>query len=243
MSVEEQLAAALVQVEQLNARILLLDGAGLEAEHLIKVKDRKTPKVSTPDTFDGSRDKLQMFLVQISTYMTFNEDLFKKEEEKVLYAASYLRGSAAAWFQPYSLEYMTKEEAAQTEQTRIAFASYNNFIRVITQTFGAINEIQDAERNIMQLRQLASASAYTTKFMQYRAHLTWDESALCAQYYNGLKDHLKIELARMERPTEISKLIDIAVNLDDRMYDAKRHSRGEPARNLPPQQNNRYPAY
>lgn len=214
------LAAANTKIEELQAQILKQNAAGQELEKVVT----RTAKVSTPDTFDGSRDKLQTYLTQIGTYMLFNKPLLQKEEEKVLYAASYLRGAAAAWFQPYALEYMAN--GVLSTQTTYLFSSFENYVATINQTFGTINEVQDAERGIMQLKQLGAASTYTTKFMQYRAHLAWDEAALCATYYNGLKDHLKIELAKTERPTELSKLVDIVVNLDDRIYDAKKHAQG-----------------
>ena len=208
------------EIAELRAKILQMDGAGNELKKLVG----RAPKVSTPDTFDGTRDKLKGYVTQVGTYMAFNKDLFQKEEEKVLYAASFLRGPAAAWFQPYTIEFMS--DGPNGTVTAHLFATFENYLVTINQTFGTVNETQDAERNVMALKQLGAASTYTTKFMQYRAHLSWDETALCAAYYQGLKDHLKIELAKTERPTELSKLVDIVVNLDDRIYDAKKHAQG-----------------
>jgi len=219
---EQALAAANERIAEMEATIAAMKVAGQELEKVVTTA--RTPKVSTPDTFDGSRDKLSNYLTQIGTYMLFNIKLFPAEREKVLYAASYLRGAAAAWFQPYALEIMA--EGTVSAQAAYLFGAFENYVKAINQTFGTINEVQDAERNILQLKQLGAASTYTTKFMQYRAHLAWDDTALVAQYYNGLKDHLKIELAKIERPTELTKLIDIVVNLDDRIYDAKKHAQG-----------------
>jgi len=101
----DALTAANAQIEELQAQLLTQSVAGQELE---KVFTNRTPKVSTPDTFDGSRDKLQTYLTQIGTYLLFNQKLFPTQEEKVLYAASYLRGPAASWFQPYALEFLAR---------------------------------------------------------------------------------------------------------------------------------------
>jgi hypothetical protein len=55
--------------------------------------------------------------------------------------------------------------------------------------------------------------------MQLIAILQWEDYALIPYYDHGLKPHIKDELARIDRPDTIEKLIDVAVRIDNRLYD------------------------
>jgi hypothetical protein len=49
--------------------------------------------------------------------------------------------------------------------------------------------------------------------------LDWDEEPLIVTYYNGLKDSVKDEVARQERPDDIQDMIELAVKIDNRLYE------------------------
>lgn len=55
-----------------------------------QVVSTKMLKVSTPEMFDGSPEKLEDFLMQLKLYLLFNSAQFQAESDKVLYASSYL---------------------------------------------------------------------------------------------------------------------------------------------------------
>jgi len=112
-------------------------------------KATKVVKVGTPDTYSGGKDKLKPFLAQTELYTNFNRDLFITEADKVLYTASYLRGAAANWFQPYQANYLSNDET--TPETRDILESYDNFKKQLYKIFGLVNEKQDAERKILLL--------------------------------------------------------------------------------------------
>ena len=42
-----------------------------------------------------------------------------------------------------------------------------------------------------------------------------------AQYYEGLKDDVKDELVRGERPTDLAAYIEQAVRIDNRLFERK----------------------
>jgi len=58
-------------------------------------------KVAKPDLFYRERKKLQMFISQLELYFFFNTPDFPDEDRKVMFAATYLQGTAAQWFEPY----------------------------------------------------------------------------------------------------------------------------------------------
>ena len=51
-------------------------------------------KMSLPDTYDSNRVKLKAFLMQAELYIGFNGAMFQNEQQKVLWAASFMRGRA-----------------------------------------------------------------------------------------------------------------------------------------------------
>ncbi|KAF2785547.1 hypothetical protein K505DRAFT_226513, partial [Melanomma pulvis-pyrius CBS 109.77] len=46
--------------------------------------------------------------------------------------------------------------------------------------------------------------------------IEWDEAPLVHQYYQGLKEFVKDELARRERITDLDELVVAATNIDER---------------------------
>jgi hypothetical protein len=54
----------------------------------------------------------------------------------------------------------------------------------------------------------------------------WGEKALIAQYYRGLKDTVKDEMARSDRPDDLEDTIKIAVRIDNRIYERALEKKG-----------------
>jgi hypothetical protein len=49
--------------------------------------------------------------------------------------------------------------------------------------------------------------------------IDWDDAPLIVTFYNGLKERVKDEIARVDRPDEIDDMIKLAVRIDDRQYE------------------------
>lgn len=139
----------------------------------------------------------------------------------MLGVANLLEGAALDWSEPRLREFLNSTKDKWSDDTIHVFESYDNFERELRTVFGEIDEERMAERQLMQLRQVASAAKYTAEFRRLESKLAWDANALCAQYYAGLKDSLKDELARMERPDTLEDMIETTVRLDNRLYERK----------------------
>jgi hypothetical protein len=71
----------------------------------------KIQKVKEPDTFDGTdSSKLDEWITQVTLYFTANPAVYESDEDKVVFALSYLRGQASAWFQPDLLGGLAEDE-------------------------------------------------------------------------------------------------------------------------------------
>ncbi|KAK2730299.1 reverse transcriptase domain protein [Colletotrichum kahawae] len=55
---------------------------------------RQKLKLSAPVTYDGTPGTLKGFLIQVKNYQNFHHGDFTNETEKVVHAATYLRGKA-----------------------------------------------------------------------------------------------------------------------------------------------------
>lgn len=60
---------------------------------------RMQSKVKDPDIFNGTRGKLRLYLSQIATYIEFNDNKFRVDPDKVLWATTYLIGADLDWIE------------------------------------------------------------------------------------------------------------------------------------------------
>ena len=179
-----------------------------------QVLTMKQLKIATPTPFTGERKKLDTFLLQMTLYFRFNEALFKQEQDKVMYASYYLQGEAEAWFRPYLKDWVqhcdTNPEDADDDTLEL-FRSFGKFHTAINLVFGDINEQRTAKREICRLKQTKSAADYTAQFKRISVGTNWDDVALVAQYYHGLKDGVKDEISQRERPDKLHAMMLMAV--------------------------------
>ena len=67
-----------------------------------------------------------------------------------------------------------------------------------------------AEWQIQSLKQMHKVQTYSTAFQMHAANLqSWEEVALCAQYYYSLKDDIKDKITRISQPTGLAKIMEL----------------------------------
>ena len=74
------------------------------------------------------------------------------------------------------------------------FTDYIIFKREIRQIFSPTNQDAMAERTLIDIIQIKSASDYAALFKKYINKTEWDDDALMAIYHRGLKNSVKNEL-------------------------------------------------
>ena len=175
-------------------------------------------KISSPDKFLRKQRILSLFLTQLDTYIHLNHIMFRKEADKVLYASSYLRSDALNWFEPTLWDYMENEKKDHDDKTNKIFISLEKFKKQIRIMFGTINQERTAEHKICNIVQKGATATYAANFQRHAAYTNWDNTALTAQYYKGLKDFIKDEISRSERPSTLAKMIKKSVIINNRVY-------------------------
>lgn len=184
------------------------------------------PKVSNPEYFSGQRNKVTTFITQVKMVIGLQPSRFPSENSKVLYAASYLRDTAFLWFQPY----------LASEKPPTWMNDFTEFCKELRSMFGDPDEVATAERQLYSLHQRGSAASYVADFTRWSAIVNWNDEALCAQFYRGLKDPIKDELARTDKPKDLKTYKDVAVRIDTRLFE--RHL--EKDRSTKPFESNRF---
>ena len=157
----------------------------------------KPVKINTPKPFDSSRGKLQAFFSQVELFFGFNADRFPTDKHKVLFASTYLRGPAFEWFNLFLTDFLNNELDEKDNDTVEVTQNYLNFKNKLKQVFGDFDKEHSAECRMQSLRQAGSAADYASKFQQLAAQTQWGAVPLVAQFYKGLKDRVKDDVARV----------------------------------------------
>lgn len=200
----EQIVALQQQITQLHA-----------AQH------SNSYKMEKPTAFNGTKGTLQGFLTQCRAYFLHYQHQFTNEIDKVVFAGHRLEGDALAWYEPMLRDLLGNKEGDQDDNTKKLFKKFINFEEAIKDAFGDPDEERTAERQLALHRQTRSTSEYAAKFKQIATQLGWDDGPLMSQFYEGLKDEVKDELAKQDRPDDFAKYVAMAVRIDNRLYERK----------------------
>jgi hypothetical protein len=178
------------------------------------------PKVRTPDMYNRKYTELKKFLLQYDLYLELRKKDFDNETDKVYFAIVLLRDIAADWAEPYARQRLDKAATEQLLETRTIFADFDVFKQAIVNMFGDPGEERRAAGKLMTLRQAGSVVNYTAKFQQLYTKTGWDEKVSTDQFYRGLSDKIKdqIALGGKDCPKQLQEIIRIATDIRDRLY-------------------------
>src|SRR3984893_407542 len=185
-------------------------------------------RVREPEPFDGSdARKLHSFLVQCELNFQDRPKNFPQDSDRVNFAVSFLKGMALEWFEPAILGESVEEDWLE---------DWDLFLRELKTNFGPFDPTGDAEVEIDHLRMKDShrVTKYNVEFNHLSARLHWDEAALRHNYYRGLLNRIKDEIARIGKPTSLPELRKLTHDIDRRYWERK----GELAREAPPKGDN-----
>jgi hypothetical protein len=183
-------------------------------------------KVNPPEVFKGERGKLKSFLTQSALYIYWNPKQFESEERQIMFMISYMRGTAYSWIESRLREYFD-DPAGATADTKKLFQNLDHFKQQLKLVFGNVDEIRTADRELHSIHQKTSAADYAANFQRVASSLSWDDVALCSQYFSGLKWEVKDEILRREdQPKTLAKMIEVAIKTDNRIYESYLEKKG-----------------
>ena len=128
-------------------------------------------------------------------------------------------GSAFNWFQPMLDQYsLAQSDPAETVPE--IFSTFEKFAKALENTFGDPDVVRTKEREITNLAQISSVSAYLADFNRIRGFLKWNDAALASQFYKGLKPAVKDGLVyEHPAPSTLEELAAASLRIDSRQYE------------------------
>jgi len=182
------------------------------------VQGKRRAKLPLPRAYDGTSGKLEGFLAQVKVYHRFYEDQFLDDTDRVIHAGSLLAGKALDWFQPYLTDYTLSNESflnCKDETVRI-FRDMNGFEEALRMVYQDPDEKQQAESELMDLKQTHSASSYLAEFRRLTAKLDMTEETKIYTFRRNLKPRVKREMAsKLNLPEAFDEYAKITVRLDN----------------------------
>ena len=154
----------------------------------------KEPKIGEPPTFDGKASEFHPFLQQAKLYIRMRHWTFQKDETRVAYILSRLRGGPTEWGQ------------ALLESDSPLLYNYDAFLVKFTSIYENKERRAQLEDRLARLKQTGSASAYSTEFSSLCAILSINPDTRMGDFRLGLKSGVQDSLALLPAPTTFDDL-------------------------------------
>jgi hypothetical protein len=192
--------------------------AALVTHQAVKAKD--------PRPYDGLDNRFaREFLTSCRIVFLAHPDQFAGDTAKVLYAGSFLTGTARTWFEPIVED--------SDEESRNLRNNWNYFQEQFENLFSDPAEKDTAEQQLLELEMKNDhrISEYMTKFRRLVAKIGWSQdSVLKAHFRRGLAPRIKDKMASKGRqPETYQEMVTTALTLDTaywRREEERRHERG-----------------
>ena len=181
---------------------------------------RQRVKTREPDAYDGTDpSKLRAFLSQCKLVFRSSPHAFADDQLKIMYAVSYLKGTAQRWFEPnLALDELDLPDHALT---------WHRFEEELTAIFGEPDPVASATAKLdnLSMKDSHHIAKYNVEFNEYAALTGFDNRALYAKYYKGLAPRIKDGLVYAGRPNNLEGLRNRAQALDLRYWERKDEDR------------------
>lgn len=183
--------------------------------------DAAKVKAPRPEPYDGNREGVQAFITQLRAYIHAHEAKFTNVGDETSCAGGLLKGRAAEWFEPTLRDWLENPDSQRKAETREIFGNFNTFATKLKETFGNPDERRTAERQLLSLTQKGSAGAYAAEFKRLAGKLDLGEEALIIHFYAGLRDEVKDDISKSDRPDTLHEFIGQAIKIDNRLYERR----------------------
>jgi hypothetical protein len=185
-------------------------------------KARRAARPARPDNYEGSRTKLETWILQFDRNFHPEGDNIDNDD-KIVFATGFMRGDTEKWVTPFLKNYMN-DNVEDPENARL-MEDWDLFKVKLRQVFFAYNETLLAEQKIQLLRQTKSTAEYTTTFQQNAEHLQGNDNALMRMYKQGLKPTVRVELMWTRAiTTTLETLIAETIRIDNELYELQLES-------------------
>lgn len=178
------------------------------APHTTHTANKKSIKVATPDIFNGNMSQAKTFLRQLALYFRAKADDFYRDDDKVLFALSYMKGGTAGPWADYMLDKMEKVDDT--------FADWDDFKTQFKANFADPAPEVTARSKMDRVRQGSrSADEYVTEFKELAVRTKYNDAAHVEKFERGLNQNLVDKIyALPEMPESLLEWYQWAMKFD-----------------------------
>ena len=184
-------------------------------------------KLEPPTKYTRKKEELIGFLTALCSYFHLYSAQFYIVASRILFAASRLDSNTLRQFKPTQRDFLLKLADKRNEFTTAIFESYKRFEKELRKVFKDTDKKRYTQERLALLHQTKSASTYATQFRQDSLQASINDEGLIQLFYKGLKEEVKDELYRLNRPATLDKYIEIAIQIDDRLYIQKQQKKND----------------
>ncbi|KAH0603989.1 uncharacterized protein H6S33_007020 [Morchella sextelata] len=176
----------------------------------------RSEKFPDPEKFDGTHTKLPGFITQLQMKLEVNDDRFRNEAAKVIYAVSCLEGRALDQAVPL----VNANPAAP-------FSSATAFVTHLEASFGDPDPRGTARRQLVALKQCKGDFAtYYSQFLRIMAYLDFNEGVKIDALAEGLSEDLKDAMTyRTDRLNTVEAYATMLMTIDNQILGRKAEQR------------------
>ena len=189
-------------------------------------------KLEPPTKYTGKKEELTGFLTALYSYFYLYSAQFYTVASCVLFATSRLDSNTLCQFEPTQRDFFLKLADEHDKFTTAIFESYKRFEEELWKVFRDTDEKRYTQERLASLYQTKSASIYATQFCQDSLQAGINDEGLIQLFYKGLKEEVKDELYRLDRPATLDEYIEIAIQIDDRLYVRKQQKKNDRRRTI-----------
>ncbi|CEL63616.1 hypothetical protein RSOLAG1IB_10899 [Rhizoctonia solani AG-1 IB] len=165
-------------------------------------------KVKAPEPYKGGIGAdAKQWLAHMMGWLTISGSQFANNKDIIMFLLINMEGAAAAWALPH---------IALIGEKRAVIKTSDDFQREFRKAFDDPDATAAAKRKITKLVQTTTAAAYTAEFRTLQLEIDWNESALQAQYQQGLNWQVQAQMTIMTpQPSSLEAFMEAAVHIDN----------------------------
>ena len=171
----------------------------------------RAPKLNPPVPFDGTRSEYKTYIMQLNLIFNSDPDRYtgtNAGNAKIAYAASYLSGSAKAWFQPHVNEITGA----------ITLPTWASFVAALKAAFDDPDAYRTAYTKISSLKQECDCSSSHAAFVPLATILGFDERTRISFFNKGLNGELKQALSYQITLTDtFDEFVQACIKIDNQI--------------------------
>src|ERR1700743_437588 len=174
-------------------------------------------KVSKPEEFDGTPEKVQAFISQCELVFATQKKKFADPRAKILYLFSYCtKGSALTWRETLAIDQATFLKELTEEAQKLGKDAWETFVEQMKKTFMSVTLKIESQNKIMKLRQgNRRVEEYNNEFKMLAHTAEVEKTAQLMFYKQGLKQPIKSKIYESgDIPSHLTTWLTRAIAID-----------------------------